>query len=241
MAIDDPIDAAKKWNPEKKNSALDILFDVADKFHPLAGLVNIVQKFFSGEAAKQRVRALLEALESEIRRLDETFESIGNLKSPEGFAQAAIEAVDASLRTSNLAKIKRFAAILGFSVTHQEGNANWDEVASYIRDIAQLSDQDIEALKILYSVYAPLFSGETIDLNPNQFVDRMKYVTQAIQEARIQPDEFYSRCSRLNGFGLAIEVQKTPNVGFGQYCYRPTARGKRLITMIQHLDNKGQQ
>jgi hypothetical protein len=93
----------------------------------------------------------LEALVSEFRRLDQTIESIRHLKSPHGFAQATKEAVNASLYTSNVTKIKRFAAILGFSVTHQEENTDWDEVASYIRDIAQLSDQDIEALKILYS------------------------------------------------------------------------------------------
>src|SRR5262245_3327605 len=168
MPIDEPNDAAKKWNTDKKNSALDILFDVADKVHPIAGLINIIQKFYSREDGEQRVKALLKTLESKIRRLDETLESvIRNLKSPEGFAEAVIEAVDASLRTSNLTKIKRFAAILGFSVTHQDSRTDWDEVASYIRDISQLSDQDIEALKILYSVYAPLFSGETIDLNPN--------------------------------------------------------------------------
>jgi hypothetical protein len=178
----------------------------------------------------------LEALVSEFRRLDQTIESIRHLKSPHGFAQATKEAVNASLYTSNVTKIKRFAAILGFSVTHQEENTDWDEVASYIRDIAQLSDQDIEALKILYSAHEPLLSGKTVDLNPNNFVDRMKYVTQAIQTAKIEPDEFYSRCSRLNGFGLAIEVQNTPNVSFGRYCYRPTMRGTRLITMIRHLD-----
>jgi hypothetical protein len=235
--IDDPIGQAKKHNPERGNTAIDILFDVADKFDPSPGLVNFIRRFYSDAAKERRVMALLEALESEIRRHDQTIETIlHNLKSPDGFTQTLVETAEIAMRTIDIMKIKRFAAILGFSVTYGDENTDWDEVTAYIRDISQLTDQDIETLRILYTVYSQLFSGDSIDLNPNQFVDRMKYVTQATQMAGMQPDEFYSRCLRLSGFGLAIEVQKTPNVAFGHYCFRPMSRGKRLITMIQHLE-----
>ena len=92
-------------------------------------------------------------------------------------------------------------------------------------------------MQILYSVQAPIFCSGTVPTDPNPYTERIKDVLKAVDHAAISREEFYARCSRLNGFGLAIEVQRNDGrMAPGDHCFRLTSRGARLINMIVQTD-----
>jgi hypothetical protein len=58
----------------------------------------------------------------------------------------------------------------------------------------------------------------------------------AIAQAKIQPEDFYASCARLNGFGLAIEVPRnTSRMHVHEYSFRPTHRGLALLECLERF------
>jgi hypothetical protein len=50
---------------------------------------------------------------------------------------------------------------------------------------------------------------------------------------RLNPEVGYSVCARLQGFGLAHELQLSPReVPIGDYCFRPSHRGLMLLKLM---------
>src|SRR2546425_7837966 len=231
--IDDPIEAVKKQYREQPDPVLDLILEVAGKVDFFAGVASAIRKHFSKQAANERIAALLSALESTIRRLEADIRKVSaRLESPE-FVEALCAAVDQTLRTSDAAKIRRFAAILGYSSIGAVNSAVLQEASAYIRDVSQLGEADIEALQILHLIQAAIFAWHTATTDPNPFTERLGEVLTAVDRSGMTREEFYSRCSRLNGFGLAIEVQRNDSrMAPGDHCFRITSRGLRLVNMI---------
>lgn len=236
--IDDPIDAVKKQYADKPSTALEVILEVAGKFYPLVGLASIIQKFFSKQAASERVTALFEAIEFEVRRQEkELKEIVDKIESPE-FVETLIVAVNETLQSASKKKVARYAAVLGYSLTAESSAVSWEDVSAYIIDLSQLGESDLEALKILYSAQSKALSEGNFSTDPNPFTALLGDVHKAVDQFGMSRDEFYSRCSRLGGFGLCLEVQRNDvRMGPGDHCFRLTGRGKKLISMISHLDN----
>jgi hypothetical protein len=107
------------------------------------------------------------------------------------------------------------------------------EAAAYIRDLAQLAEADIAALRILHNIQRDLVSGPGMTTDPNPYTQRIKEVLEAVDRAEIPRDEFYARCSRLSGFGLALEVMRNNGrMAPGDHCFRVTKRATRLLELI---------
>jgi hypothetical protein len=55
----------------------------------------------------------------------------------------------------------------------------------------------------------------------------------AAERLRWHTDELYSRCARLTGFGLALEVQPNrSHQGPGDHCFRLTGKAVQLLRML---------
>jgi cob(I)alamin adenosyltransferase len=232
MAIDNPYEAIEKQYKDESDEILSRILEVFGHFEPLTAAVNVIRKQFSREATLARVLALLSQLVEDIQRDGKEISDLSQkLESPE-FAETMIAAVNESIRTTSLEKVKSFAKVLGHSLTSHE-RVQWDEAAAYVRDIAQLTERDIEVLYILHCVQKELFLGKNIALNPNSYTEKNNEVLDLAHKSGIPRDEFYSRCGRLNGFGLAIEVQRNDSrVSPGDHCFRLTTRGRELVSII---------
>jgi hypothetical protein len=232
--IDDPYEAIEKQYKDEADPLFEKIMEVVGQFEPFTGAVNFIRKQFSKEAAVARISALLQQLVSDIQRDQKAIEKINRkMESPEA-AETMLAAINETIRTTDLEKIKRFAAILGYTFT-SERRTSWDDAAAYIRDIAQLGDRDIQALQILYSVQKDLFLGRNLALKPNSYTEKNNEVLKLADESGMPRDEFYSRCSRLNGFGLAIEVQRNEaRIAPEDHCFRITTRGRELTSIISH-------
>ena len=66
-----------------------------------------------------------------------------------------------------------------------------------IRDLAQLGDRDIGALKTLASVHASAISHTPNLHDPHQFSKETPKLKMAISELRIHPDDFLIRRSGI--------------------------------------------
>jgi hypothetical protein len=231
--IDDQIEAVKKQYPDESNATFDLILRVAGQLNIFAGVLNTIREQFSGRAAAEKVAALLNAFEQILRRLEHNQERLQEkLTSPE-FVEALTVAVNETVRTSNRRKVENFAAILGYSAAEGEIRISFEDASAFIRDLAQLGDADVEALKILYVNQSPLFQRGTVPTDPNPYTEIIGEVHNAVDRAGISREEFYSRCSRLNGFGLAIEVMRNNGrMAPGDHCFRVTKRGAQLIEML---------
>jgi hypothetical protein len=232
MPIDDPYHMIEQQHKEESDPIFEKVMELFSQIEPMVGVVNTIRKVFSKDASIARVNALLGFLIPEVRRIEgETDKLTKRLESPE-LAETVIVTINETIRTTDLEKIRRFAAILGHTLT-TERKTSWDDAAAYIRDIAQLGDRDIKALQILYSVQKDLFLGRNLALDPKSYTEKNGEVLKLAHESGMPRDDFYSRCSRLNGFGLAIEVQRNDaRVSPNDHCFRLTTRGRELVSII---------
>ena len=234
MPIDEPYDAIEKQYLDESNPVLKKLLELAGKFDRGFALFNLLGAWFSPDVMMAKIQALLEQLIIDIRRheamLGKSFDTTDIFEAP-GFAEAVVTAMDESVRTADEKKIKRYAMVLSSGMTSGP-LTNWEEVAAYIRDLSRLTDADIAILRILHDSQARIFQDPSQITNPNNFTEKMPELLKAVDESKIPHDDFYARCARLNGFGLALEVQRSNRYAPGEHCFRMTGRGYELMKML---------
>lgn len=238
MAIDDPVEAIQKQYKDEANPIIKKLLELAGKLHPAIGIVNVVRTWFSEDMATAKINALLDQLIGDVKRCEESLGKpidASKLFETPAFAEAVLAAMNESVRTADINKIKRYAAVLGSGIS---GTLTpWDEIAAYIRDLSQLTELDITVLRILYDTQRRVFQEPSQVTNPNNFTDKMPELLKKVDMAKISHDDFYARCARLSGFGLALEVQRNDaRYAPSEHCFRLTGRGYDLTTMLRHLD-----
>src|SRR5258706_2139421 len=206
--IDDPIDAVKKQYPEQSLSAVDVLLDVVAESHPFAGMANAIRDFFSKKEAEARVKALLEALEWLIREHEKRIDDLSErLNSPE-FGEILLVAVNETLRTANVQKIKRFAKVLGNELISNNNPISTDDAAAYIRDLSELGEADISALSILHEFQRSISFDVLSTGSGPVLVENMRQILMEVRKRGMEREEFYLRCSKLGGYGLVLSIEK---------------------------------
>ncbi len=241
--IDDPLDAAFSQNREEpENIAGELAVKIAGQLFLPLGIANTLREHFSQRNRERRVWEVLNALKAELDRLaresKDDHNRIGVLEarvtSPM-FTEAILAAAEEAVRAASDAKLRRIATVLARGADPGiEISADEDDLASFVRDIGQLSETDIRVLKILYSVFADMVKVYPNLHDPNVFTERVAQLLKKVDESKTHRDDFYSYCKRLEGFGLAIEVPR--NIGRmapGDYCFRPTRRGLKLLSLME--------
>jgi hypothetical protein len=151
------------------------------------------------------------------------------------FTAAIREATIQTLLATEESKIRQFGEILGNAV----GANDWPEISgnltSFIKEISQLSHDDIKTLTLLRNVFAEVFETYPNMHDPNPFTEKLQDLMAMAKTAGFHPDDFYSHCRRLEGFGLAMEVPRNPSrMALGDYCFRPTRRAFKLLTLFRN-------
>ncbi len=176
--IDDPIEAVKQQYPEGSAGPISVMLDVLGPMYPFVGVVNVFRRFASQAETNARVRALFEAFEGYIRDHDKRIEALElekQLETPQA-KEAVITAVTEALLSPDLNKIKRFAAILGHQFIVNGSKTQWQNAATYIRELSQLGDDDVQALRILHQFQRGAFIGHEQKPDQPQFAQTMERV-----------------------------------------------------------------
>src|SRR5207249_814659 len=133
----------------------------------------------------------------------------------------------------DLNKVKRFAAIIGDGFQKYGDRTCWEDAAAYIRDVSQLGDSDIKVLRILHELQRNAFIGAQQKPDQPQFSRTMERALLNGEREGISREDFYSRCARLNGFGLTLQMERPRGMAAVDYVYRLTRHGKHLIDILQ--------
>jgi hypothetical protein len=237
--IDDPIEATKKQYPEESPSPLAVMIDVLEPWHPFAGMVAVFRQFTSHAKTSARVKALFEAFEWYIRRHEAKLEELTLEKQLElpAAKDAVIAAVTESIFTPDVDKIKRFGAILGYNFMGKKGRVHWERAAAYIRALSQLGDDDIKVLRILHDLQRGSFIGAEQKPDLAAIPRTMERALINAEKEGISREDTYSRCARLNGFGLTLQMERPRGMASAvDYVYRLTRQGKQLMDILHGLE-----
>jgi hypothetical protein len=245
--IDDPVGASfDAWQEETPTLGKKI-FDLALPFVGLVSLdakiVQILKDRFTAKAKIERINYLLSGLRlglervvADVDKVSERLRSVDAKLHDERFLEAVSMACEESSRAVSLKSIKRMGEVLvGFAFPDSSAWAAPDEdISMMIRDISQLSERDIQALRMLATVHANALSFTPNLHDPNQFSKETPRLKAEISNSGIHPDDFLSTCERLRGFGLGAEVlRNNSQMGLEDFCYRPTRRGMALLDYLK--------
>jgi len=241
--IDDPVDASFQAFPEAPEGMgrkfAELALSFAGLIFPPAVLLKILTDQFSAPNRFKRIDYLLQALNLSLKQLEsqvgedreKTRAVQARIESPR-FQEAVAMACEESSRATTTKKVERMAEVLAGSLTPTRWSPNDEDVAALIRDLAQLSDRDIQVLEKLSTAFGGLMLNDSAWLD-NLFTDNNSALERIIREQGDR-DEFYSTCGRLIGFGLAVDVTWPVNrTQPHERCIRPTRRGLALLAYLK--------
>jgi len=253
MAIDSPIDAVESQYPKPSPNPLALaLFSFELAFPPAAPLLKLLEllkEHHSAKGMQERMEAFWAALRDEQKFLEADF---GKLRlKVEDLAEAVQLALLRDSEAFNDNKRERYLKILGNAVRSEE---QIQDLAGFIHDVEVLGESDVTVLKVLNKVMNKLgdwkeANGQKLHkLHPNAFIHKRQELTAHIAAALGQKtevlgsgsgvqtfsrEEGYSICARLQGFGLAHEVQVSDReVPISDYCFRPSQRALMLLKLL---------
>ena len=242
--IDDPWEASRSaWPAEHTSGPAEAALALSGLLGPVAEVAKNVLESFRSYNRGGRVEYLFRAMDLKFKELESRCElndaelsrikeKIASSEFREGLQMAAEEAV----RAVTPRNIDRFVAVLVGSVTPVQWADPNEDIATMIRDLAQLGERDIQVLDILATVHASAIAHMPNLQDHHQFSKETRTFMAAIAKSGIHRDDFLSTCERLRGFGLAAEVlRNTSQMGPEDFCYRPTRRGLALLDYLKNV------
>jgi hypothetical protein len=239
--IDSSTDVAlTQYEGGPEDTTREIILKVAGELFPPVGVVTALREHFSSKKKYEQIKQVFLALNDEVGSLKKEsaqdqarIQAIEErLQSPK-FTEAVLTAAEEAVRTADSNKLDRLACVLANGLDPRR-ISDEDDLASFVRDASQLTEMDIQVLKIIHSTFADLIPMNPNFNNPNAFTDRSSELLKNVNEAGIDRDDFYSYSSRLAGFGLTLEAPFNPSrQAPGDKCFRPTRRGEKLVALLQ--------
>jgi len=251
MAIDDPISAFEQQYMKEEPSmpsklakfAADHGFGLAlpDGGLALQILLKVIDNLFNRESGQERVRAMFELFKGEFHHVETT-------KASHEDVQKAIQlAIWYDRHERDDAKRARYVKLIGSALKSEE---QIQDVASFIQTTEQLNERDLTVLRVINKVMnkdgdwkqQPTPGGRsTRKVHPNTFIQRAQELAIQVAFALDQNgandvanrEEGYGICNRLQGFGLAHEIDvQARELPLTNYAFRPSTYGIRLLRLL---------
>lgn len=245
LAIDNPIDAIKEAHKDDgPYLPRDLAILVAKLTLPgfISAILGSVFERFGMDAQRRRVNETLELLLHELQHVRETGATKVEVNDLRESVQLAIRH---DVEEFNDKKRDRYIKIIGNSLRSETAV---EDLASFIQDVEQLGEHDFVALKVLNRIMnkpSDWGNESTSKVHPNTFIQRRQELAVQMAQAfgmstalsssgrTFSHEEGYEACTRLQGFGLAHEIDVSPReVPVGDYCFRPSKRGLLLLKLI---------
>lgn len=177
---------------------------------------------------------VLDFLSAQGKTVEEVVEQIKSGNS----IQVIAPAVERILWGASEKKVRRFAAVVADELNGGSDPQKTEDAVFFIRALDELSEDDIRVLKHLHNHQKSIVT-EQHAMPYNVFFqdNRMRTMLEDATNLGIQMDEFYARCSRLSGYGLALPLDKNHG-SMGNpddFAFRLTLLGKRLVNMLVNI------
>ncbi|MGA9813326.1 MAG: hypothetical protein WBQ64_11145 [Terriglobales bacterium] len=245
MAIDDPKAAfVQQYMQEEQESPLAHMVMAGKLAFPKAALpLEIFRKVadrFTRASVKERLEAMWNLLVMETEHLETT------KASPEDIQEAIQLALRRDAEEFDDNKRERYVKLIGNAFRSEE---QIQDVATFVQTIEQLNERDVIVLKVMNKIMNkesdwkpqqdPVVGG-IAKLHPSTLIGRAQELSLQIAMALGQKvetnlytrEEGYGICTRLQGFGLAHELEQTRELPLANYCFRLSVLGIRLLKLL---------
>lgn len=201
----------------------------------IGGTIEKALNAIKGDEKDARLEFLTTAIVEQLDVHEGNIDEINRRLNEPEFNRLVSVAIERVFFGANETKAKRFAAVLTHAATNNRTKQEYEDAASFIRAIDELSEDDIKVLKHLYNHQKDMVQ-ENHAMTYNEFFngDGMKNMLLDATNLEMQRDEFYSRCHRLVGYGLALPLT-TSHGSMGNpddHAFRLTLLGKRLVDIL---------
>jgi hypothetical protein len=136
-------------------------------------------------------------------------------------------------------KAKRFAAVIANAIEFAKTEQQFEDAASYIRALDELSEDDMKVLRHLYKHQVALVhEGHQMDSNSFFRGGLVERVMRDVGHLKMQSDEIHARCQRLSGYGLVLQLERRPGeMMVDERAFRITILAKRLVDMLVAVED----
>jgi hypothetical protein len=226
--------------PAKYASDLGIKFAFPEGGLAVDILLKVLDNLFDRDSGIARVRELFEVVKGE-------FEHVETTKASHEDVRKSIQlAIWYDRHERDDAKRKRYVKLIGNALRSEE---QIQDVASFIQTLEQLNERDVTVLKVLNKImnqqgdWKPQQNsvpGPAAKLHPSTLIGRAQELTvqiatelgQATERNTYNREEGYAICNRLQGFGLAHELDQTRELPLTNYVFRLSVQGVRLLKLL---------
>jgi hypothetical protein len=237
--IDSPTDVAlTQYEGEPEDTVQEIMLKIAGNLHNPFGLALAIKNHFSSKARFERISQVflafnhnIQCLEKECKENKAKTEAIEDrTKSPQ-FVEAFVAAAEEAVRTADSRKLDRLANVLANGADPDTLQPD-DDLSSFVRYVAQLSELDISTLDSIAQALQLLWLRENTENTSDLPMAEEVLQTTALQ--KLETDDFYSTAYRLVGFGLALELPtKTGRRSSNNIRFTITSRGRKLLQLLK--------
>jgi hypothetical protein len=245
VAIDNPKEAfEQQYMREEEKTPLEMTVLTGKLAFPKAALpLEIFRKVadrFTKVSVEERLQAMWNFLVMETEHLESTRVSV------EDAAQAAQMVMRRDAEEFNDAKRERYLKVFGNALRSKDQIAS---IVSYIESIHQMTERDFIVLQVVNKVmnkqgdwkaqHDPVM-GQVAKLHPSTPISRAQELSvqiaialgQATERNTYSREEGYSICNRLQGFGLAHEMEQTRELPLTNYVFRLSVQGVMLLRLL---------
>jgi len=246
MAIDDPKAAfEQQYMQDGEKSAVGLVAFTGKLAFPQAALpLGIFQKVaerFTRASVDERLRGMWDMLVMEVKHLETT----------KADAEDVAEAIQLAMRRDaeefNDKKRERYVKLIGNALRSE---TQIQDIAAFIQTLEQLNERDVVVLKVLNKVMNKegdwkqqpnSVLGNVWKLHPSNLISRAQELAVQIAIAlglktetnTFSREEGYGICNRLQGFGLAHEIDaQQRELPLTNYCFRLSIQGIRLLKLL---------
>jgi hypothetical protein len=227
MAIDKPFEKIRQIASEESSDFFGTALQVVGLALPLFKIIAIAKSVLDKQLKGNPTKAAVFALCEEMERLESLWPSDLDAALDSQWLRRAVAVL---MDEANRSADEDYARLLGRVAAHGclptgPDAHRREDLASYIRDLARLGEDDIRFLKLLRDAYQRV----TVGHYDGYLGYHDSYKTKA-REAGFEDDDQIALGTRLGGFGLAYEPPIQPSKG--QYFVRPTKRGLYLLSLL---------
>jgi len=165
----------------------------------------------------------------------------------EDVAQAIQLAMRHDTEQFNDEKRERYVRLIGNALRSE---TQIQDVATFIQTLEQLNERDVAVLKVLNKImnkegdWKPQATpnvGDVMKLHPSTLIARTQELAvqialalgQKTEKNAFTREEGYGICTRLQGFGLAHEIEtQARELPVTNYCFRLSAQGIKLLKLL---------
>jgi hypothetical protein len=195
-------------------------------------LFALIQGFLKSESTEAKLRSFQKQIIDLVSAYREDQEEFQKEFPSERHLRLIAVGVERILWGANEEKVKRFAAVVAHVVAFEQDEREFEDAASFIRALNELSEMDIKVLDHLYTHQKDLIV-EGVESHAFFADYRMRKVLDSTHELGVQVEDFYARCGRLSAYGLVLPLEKPNGTDASMFAFRITRMGKKLIEMLK--------